>query len=314
MGEQNQNNDFMKTTLPKRSLVIKERLDEITKEILATLNDKVVMIILFGSYARGDWVHDEYREGNVIYIYQSDLDIMVIVKKKYSNISRIRMESEIENRLKKKGLLGARYVIEEQPSVSLVIESIADVNKHLGDNRYFFADVKKEGVVLYDSEEYKLEEPRDLSWEERREIARQEYDIWFEGGSKFFIGVNAYLKEDEYSLAAFELHQATEHFYNAILLVFANYKYKGHDIKKLGARAGNYNADLLTIFPCATKEQEEMFELLRDAYIKARYDRDYKITREQLLLLCARYFSPPLRQKRSPLHTNFFAALCHPPF
>lgn len=31
-------------------------------------------------------------------------------------------------------------------------------------------------------------------------------------------------------------------------------------------------------------------------------------------LLCARYFSPPLRQKRSPLHTNFFAALCHPPF
>ena len=32
------------------------------------------------------------------------------------------------------------------------------------------------------------------------------------------------------------------------------------------------------------------------------------------LVLCARYFSPPLRQKRSPLHTNFFAALCHPPF
>ena len=31
-------------------------------------------------------------------------------------------------------------------------------------------------------------------------------------------------------------------------------------------------------------------------------------------LLCARYFSPPLLQKRSPLHTNFFAALCHPPF
>jgi len=31
-------------------------------------------------------------------------------------------------------------------------------------------------------------------------------------------------------------------------------------------------------------------------------------------LLCARYFSPPLRQMRSPLHTNFFAAICHPPF
>jgi HEPN domain-containing protein/predicted nucleotidyltransferase len=288
MGEQNQNNDFMKTTLPKRSLVIKERLDEITKEILATLNNKVVMIILFGSYARGDWVHDEYREGNVIYIYQSDLDIMVIVKKKYSNISRIRMESEIENRLKKKGLLGARYVIEEQPSVSLVIESIADVNKHLGDNRYFFADVKKEGVVLYNSGEYELAEPKDLPWKERREIAKQEYDLWFKGGLEFLKAAHFSLSEEALNNSAFQLHQATEHFFNAILLVFANYKYKGHDIKKLGARASNYNADLLTIFPCATKEQEEMFELLRDAYIKARYDRNYKITREQLLYLIER--------------------------
>ncbi len=32
------------------------------------------------------------------------------------------------------------------------------------------------------------------------------------------------------------------------------------------------------------------------------------------IVLCARYFSPPLRQMRSPLHTNFFAAICHPPF
>lgn len=278
----------MKTDLPERSLVIKERLDEITKEILAIAKDKVVMIILFGSYARGDWVHDEYKEGNVIYIYQSDLDIMMIVRKKYNNISRIRMEREIESRLKKKNLLGARYVIDEQPSISLVIESIADVNKHLGDNRYFFSDIKKEGILLYDSSEYKLEEPRELNWQERREIAKQEYDIWFEGGSEFCSLFHDALAKDFLNKAAFLLHQATEHFYNAILLVFANYKYKGHDIKKLGARAGNYNADLLTIFPCATKEQEEVFELLRDAYIKARYDRNYKITKEQLLYLIER--------------------------
>jgi predicted nucleotidyltransferase len=177
----------MKRTLPKRSLVIKERLDEITKEILASSRDKIVMIILFGSYARGDWVHDEYREGNVIYVYQSDLDIMVIVKRKFTNIARIRMENEIENRLKKKKLLGARYVIEEQPSVSLVIESIEDVNKHLGDNRYFFADVKKEGVLLYDSGEHQLAEPKDLPWNERQVIAKQEFDIWFKDVSFFSI-------------------------------------------------------------------------------------------------------------------------------
>jgi hypothetical protein len=31
-------------------------------------------------------------------------------------------------------------------------------------------------------------------------------------------------------------------------------------------------------------------------------------------MLCARYTSPPLRQMRSPLYTNFFVSYCHPPF
>jgi hypothetical protein len=32
------------------------------------------------------------------------------------------------------------------------------------------------------------------------------------------------------------------------------------------------------------------------------------------VMLCARYTSPPLRQMRSPLYTNFFVSYCHPPF
>jgi predicted nucleotidyltransferase len=44
----------MKTTLPSRSMIIQEKLDKIVKEILAVGKDKIAMIILFGSYARGD--------------------------------------------------------------------------------------------------------------------------------------------------------------------------------------------------------------------------------------------------------------------
>ncbi len=67
----------MKTTLPKRSLVIKERLDIIVQEILASGKSKIAMIILFGSYARGDWVQDlSSRE-----YYQSDIDLLLVLKK-----------------------------------------------------------------------------------------------------------------------------------------------------------------------------------------------------------------------------------------
>jgi predicted nucleotidyltransferase len=38
------------------------------------------MLILFGSYARGNWVEDTYLEDGVTYEYRSDYDILVIVK------------------------------------------------------------------------------------------------------------------------------------------------------------------------------------------------------------------------------------------
>ena len=50
----------MKTTLPPRSLIVQPRLTRVTEEILATAKDKIAMIILFGSYAKGTWVQDWY--------------------------------------------------------------------------------------------------------------------------------------------------------------------------------------------------------------------------------------------------------------
>ncbi len=67
MSELNQglNRTTMKTTLPDRSLFIKSRLHLIVHEILTVGKDKIAMIILFGSYARGDWVKDIYTGGHI---------------------------------------------------------------------------------------------------------------------------------------------------------------------------------------------------------------------------------------------------------
>jgi hypothetical protein len=40
------------------------------------------MIILFGSYARGQWVEDIYTEGHITYEYISDFDILVLTRLK----------------------------------------------------------------------------------------------------------------------------------------------------------------------------------------------------------------------------------------
>ncbi|MFA6716991.1 MAG: nucleotidyltransferase domain-containing protein, partial [Victivallaceae bacterium] len=38
-------------------------------------------IILFGSYARGNWVEDRYvGDDNILYEYQSDYDLLIVVQ------------------------------------------------------------------------------------------------------------------------------------------------------------------------------------------------------------------------------------------
>jgi predicted nucleotidyltransferase/HEPN domain-containing protein len=272
----------MKSELPARTLHIKDRLSLIVEEILYVTDHKLAQIILFGSYARGTWVNDTYIEGHTTYSYQSDLDLLLIMKKgKSSRLQILKIEERIEKQLKKKEL-------EDNPWVTLIIEPIGTVNKQLEKGQYFFSDIKKEGILLYDSGDYQLSYAKELDTIERKKIAQDDYDYWFKSGDSFLIDCNHALNRQDYSKAVFELHQATEGFYNAILLVFSGYKPKLHDIKKLGCMVNNYHNDLLKIFHIDTPEQKKCFELLRRAYIEARYDKHYEINKTQLDYLIER--------------------------
>ena len=256
-------------TLPKRSLVIKERLDRIVEEILKIKKGKIAMIILFGSYARGDWVSDEYVEDNIIYTYQSDIDLLTILRK--GNNGRdfaLKMEDQIEKRLEYKGIENPLFT--NEPWVSLVIENIGAVNKNLEKGQYFFSDIKKEGILLYDNGEFELAKARELSLEERRKIAQDDYNYWFDKGRKFLKYSSYVFENDDNSLCAFLLHQATESFYNAILLVFSGYKPKLHDIKKLRKRTNSYHRDLFKIFLVNTPPLEKRWLQIT---AKSRIDR-----------------------------------------
>jgi HEPN domain-containing protein/predicted nucleotidyltransferase len=267
-------------------MIIKERLDRIVQEILAAAQDKIAMIILFGSYARGTWVQDEYFERHVRYSYQSDLDIMIVLKKgKYLDRYTLKVEDKIMKRLESASLVDA---MSKEPWITLILESIKTVNSQLEKGHYFYSDIKKEGILLYDSKEFQLAEAKILPWSEKRPIAIKDYRYWFHRGAEFLIDTHNTFNRGNFTLGAFYLHQATESFYNAILLVFSGYKPKLHDIKKLGSVAGNYDEELWEIFPYSSAEQVECFRLLEQGYVGARYDDTYTISKEQLAYLIER--------------------------
>ena len=231
------------------------------------------MIILFGSYARGDWVED-YQEH---YEYVSDFDILVITKDRVSAKQGKKWWAIKEQLTRNQNIT----------RTTVIHHSIGFVNDNIEQNQYFFTDILKEGIMLFDSGNFKLSEPKDLKPEERQKKARSLFESWFESANHFFEGFDIFFQKGDsnlayYKKAAFELHQATERYYVVILLVFTDYKPKIHDIEELGIQVAKLHPEFATVFPKNTPEKKRLFELLQKAYIDSRYDMNYKIEKEEL--------------------------------
>jgi uncharacterized protein len=267
----------MKTTLSHLPEDKQDQLKALTQIIL----DKVPaeMIIPFGSYARGDWVED-YQEK---YEYVSDFDILIITKDRHT-AKEGKKWWDLDNEL---------MANEDITRTSIIYHSIGFMNDKIERNYYFFVDILKEGILLFDSGKFRLSEPKNLSAAQRVEKSTEEFEHWFESANHFLEGFEMFFQKGEsniayYKIAAFQLHQATERYYAAILLVFTDYKPRIHDIEILGNQVGKVHPEFRTVFPMTTAEEKRLFILLKKAYIDARYNRNYKIEKAELEYLGSR--------------------------
>jgi len=172
--------------------------------------------------------------------------------------------------------------------VSIIAHDGLFFNRRLRKAQYFFADIKKEGICLFDDSSFELAEAKELSPKERQHLAQESFDYWFQSAEEFYKGFNFYLKSGFLSKAAFSLHQVVECLYTTILLVYTNYKLNCHDLKKLTKLVVIEDMKFSSVFPQKTDEQKYRFKLLCKAYKDARYSRGYKITDKELLWLAER--------------------------
>lgn len=269
----------MKTSLPERSQHVAEQLAKITN-VIRELVDDLAMLILFGSYARGDWVRDRYVEGEIVYSYESDFDLLVVTEGHATVEREAGLTEAIDRRLRRLGL--------DRPSATVIVEDIEHLNKDLQRGNYFYSDITREGILLFDNGRHTLAEAGPVDPVEMQKHVRDDFEHWFTSAGEFLDNYRFNLDQGRCNNAAFQLHQATERFLNSVILTFARYKPKTHDIERLDRQASNLHADFFTVFPRASDQQKRCFDLLRKAYIDARYKRDYAITREELEYLASR--------------------------
>ena len=266
----------MKTTLNHLPEKKQKELRLITDYIREVFDPKAA--ILYGSYARGDWVDIE-RE------YQSDYDILIICGHKQKRNYTLR--SKLEERV--------RMDDDIVTSVSFNYEQYSVVNNEIRKYNYLFIDIRREGILLYSKGEFKLEDVKDLEPKERYEKAVQDFEHWLDSSKEFGRTYRTTLKDLQNSksktialnICAFLLHQSTEHLYVALLLVFTGYKPKTHHLDDLEKLVLPFQKKIHEAFPRKTEAEKHLYDLLRNAYVDARYDVNYRITKEELNSLFA---------------------------
>jgi len=257
-------------SLQQLPLTKQEELQHLTD--LLSASKEVEMVILFGSYARGEYVEDTYVENGILYEYKSDYDLLVVTRN-----DDLKANFKIETRVDE--LQAIRMV---KTPVSLIFHSGKHLNQALREGNYFFKDIKKEGIVLYDTGTVTLQNPKKLTVEEARQKAQGYFDQWYKSANSFLIDFQHGMDRDDYHKAAFELHQATERYYTTILLVYTDYRPKEHNLERLNLRVKNCDPRF-AVFPQDTDEEKRLFELLRKAYVDARYKmEEYSITKAEL--------------------------------
>ena len=257
----------MKTGLDHLPLHKREQISAVAALVKAST--QVEMIILFGSYARGDWVED-LANG-----YFSDFDLMVIVA-----TETLAEDEALWTRVGDQArLIGGRV------PVTLVVHDIKQVNQEIRTGQYFFSDVVMEGIVLHDSRRFMLARPKAQSPAERLELARRNFIYWFQSASEFWRGAGYYAARGLGPHAAFSLHQATERYFHAVLLVYTGYKPKTHDIEVLAKQTAPLHPALEGALPRTSAEEQRLFSLLKRAYIEARYSKSYRVTDDELATL-----------------------------
>lgn len=254
--------------LPKRK---QDDLYFLVKKVLEKL-PQTTMIILYGSYARGNYVeYDERMEFGIRTTYMSDYDILVVTDGIKDKDAGQKLDS-----------VDAIYYTnpDYQTPVQFINEDIQKLNEDLTEGRYFYTEVKRDGIMLYNSGKHKLARRRKLRYDEIKQQAEEYYKEKFQRAEQFLDTAKYNYSKEWYKLASFNLHQVCENLFYATRLTFTLKNNKQHNLVKLLSSVRKYSPDFSTIFPNSTDEERRLFKLVKDAYVEARYNSQFVATKE----------------------------------
>lgn len=237
---------------------------------------RIDKILLYGSYARGGWVDEPHTAKG----YRSDFDILIIVSDK-------RLTDRAAYWLKLEDRLNREYGITQtlKTPVNFIVHTLDELNGGLAQGRYFFMDIARDAIALYQLDGTELQTPAPKTPTEALALAQEYFDEWGPSASGMQETAKFSQRQGRLKDAAFLTHQAAERLYNCVLLVVNFYTPHVHNLAFLRTQAERIDPRLSNVWPTEDRKQRSMFEKLKDAYVKARYSTHYQISEDELIWL-----------------------------
>jgi uncharacterized protein len=218
--------------------VLHQEFEDALKEGTADFKKlgRILKIILFGSYARGTWVDEPHTKKG----YKSDYDLLIVVNnRKLADFSTYWHKAQ--DRL--------MHLPEIQTPVSLIVHSRREVNTALYDGQYFFVEIRRDGILLYEPDDEPLAEPRSRGPADALRIAVEYFEDRMPHSRVFLKTAEFCLPERDFKGAAFLLHQAIEHAYSALLLVPTSCSPASHNMRDLRRLAEEQDQRFSEVWP-----------------------------------------------------------------
>lgn len=273
----------MKTSIDHLSEDTQNRLEKLVGYILEEVPE-TQYIILYGSYTGTNYVeYDQRIEFGVRTCYQSDFDIVVLTDKK--GASKNSVERRMEN-ASDKYYGGSGFML--RPTLQYEVLFVEEFNKEIKEGRYFWTEIAKKGIALYNSGNYEIEPIRKLDYKQVLKLSKEYYKKKYPKAERFLKHAKIDYEDNEYQMSAFMLHQAVENYCLAINLTSSLYSPKEHNIVKIIKATTRFTSVVSDIFHANTPEDKRLLNLLKRAYVEGRYNKDFEITKEDIEALIKR--------------------------
>ncbi len=233
---------------------------------------EVEMIVLYGSYARGDWKEEKDLDPERWSGQVSDYDLLIVVAEQ-AQVGDELFWKQVADKLNGNGF---------SAHVRPIVYDANEINMALAEDRYFFRDIREQGRMLYDSKHFQLAGPKELGAAARKRLVEEYFDVWYKRATEFYVHYEVALDRIDLLGAAFNLNQATEAAYKTVLLVHTLYCPHEHLLDILGHMASRHGPVFEEIFSRDDPQQQHCFNQLNLSYIGSRYQPRFKVTREEL--------------------------------